>query len=164
MAKFDALNLNYIVRTQEFGLQKRDYFQRGKCYDGMDISTYCSEVWLKDAFSTALLKLLMQYEKLTPTISSLNLASAVMIPVVTEAEENGMIVVPEEALPNTTRIYIDQQTGVEESYKEIEKDGYLLQFDFADDEKNGGKAIFYRFMYCKNGDIRKIEGYQAYKA
>ena len=162
-ALFDERNVNYIARTQEFGLQRRDYFQQGKCYDGMDISTYCSEVWLKDAFSTALLKLLMQNEKMSPTITTLNLASAVMTPVVTEAEENGMIVVPESPLDDKTRIYIDQQTGVEGAYEEIEKDGYLLQFDFADDTKNGGKAIFYRFMYCKNGDIRKIEGLHAYR-
>lgn len=163
MKAYDEHMLNYVVRTQEFGLKRRDYFQRGKCLDGMDISTYCSEVWLKDAFATALLKLLMQYEKLTPTVSSLTLASAVMIPIIDEAGQNGMMVIPEEPLPDSTRIYIDQQTGVEESYKEIEKDGYLLQFDFVTDVKYGGKAIFYRFMYCKNGDIRKIEGYQAYQ-
>lgn len=161
--RYDSKNLNYVVRTQEFGLKRRDYFQKGKCLDGSDISTYCSEVWLKDAFSTALFRLLMQYERLTQTVSSLNLASAVMVPVIGEAEDNGMIVVPEGELDSAKRIYIDQVTGVDGAYKEIEKDGYLLQFDFSNDEKNGGKAIFYRFMYCKNGDIRSIEGLHAYQ-
>lgn len=158
---YDKANINYIGRTQEHGTI-RDFYQRGVCSDGSDLSVYCAEIWLQDNLTTALLNLLLQNEKVSPNIQSLGLASSVMIPCLQKALGNGMIQVPV-VLDDVTKIYIDQITGQEGSWEEILKDGFALSLNIVDDANHGGKAISYTLIYHKAGVIRYINGLHAFR-
>ena len=158
---YDAAFVNYIGRTQEHG-RTRDYFQRGVCLDGTSLSIYCAEVWLQDKFTTVLLNLLLQNEKLSPNLNSLETVSAVMTPQIQLAIANGMIQVPS-SLDDATKVYIDQLTGTEESWKEITKDGFALVLNIEDDELHGGKCFTYLLVYNKAGIIRHVNGLHAFR-
>lgn len=160
--RFDALNVNYVGRTQEHG-RTRDYFQTGICLDGSLLSVYCAEVWLQDRFSVTLLNLMLESEKLSPTTDSLVIVSSRMTVQIQAALANGMI----QSMPtlsNPTRVYVDQIAGVDNAWQEVEKDGYALVLDFADNlAVGGGKCITYKFIYCTMGVIRFISGTHAYR-
>lgn len=157
----DKANVNYIGRTQEHG-RFRDYFQRGVCLDGTSLSVYCAEVWLQDRFTTVLLDLLVRYEKIKPNIDGLELISAVMTPQIQKGLANGMIQVPA-SLDDATKVYIDQITGADGSWKEVLKDGFALVLNVEDDAAHGGKCFTYTLVYHKAGVIRKVDGLHAFR-
>lgn len=158
---YDKAFVNYIGRTQEHG-RYRDYFQRGVCLDGTSLSVYCAEVWLQDKFTTALLNLLLGNEKLNPNVNGLELVSVVMTPHIQEALSNGMIQVPA-SIDDSTKVYIDQITGVEGSWKEIQNDGFALVLNIEDNSSRGGKCFTYTLVYNKAGVIRHINGLHAFR-
>ena len=160
--RFDALNVNYVGRTQEHG-RTRDYFQTGVCLDGSLLSVYCAEVWLQDRFSVTLLNLMLENEKLSPTTDSLVIVSSRMTVQIQAALANGMIQ-STPTLANPTRVYVDQIAGADNAWQEVEKDGYALVLDFADNlAVGGGKCITYKFIYSKMGVRRFSSGTHAYR-
>jgi len=158
---YDKAFVNYIGRTQEHG-RYRDYFQKGVCLDGTALSVYCAEVWLQDKFTTVLLDLLVNSEKIKPNMEGLEIVSAVMTPQIQKGLANGMIQVPA-SLDDITKVYIDQITGSDGSWKEILKDGFALVLNIEDDSNNGGKCFTYTLVYHKAGVIRYVNGLHAFR-
>lgn len=158
---YDSLKINYLGATQQAG-KNISFYQRGVLQgDISDIGVYWNEMWLKDAFATEFMNLLIALKQLPANADGSNTARGVMSTVIEEAKMNGTI----QSGKNLTAVqkaYITSLTNDEDAWREVQSNGCWL--DVVVQEYQNAQSglteykIDYLLIYGKGDSIRKVEG------
>ena len=160
---YDASRINYYGVTQTAGKQIA-FYQRGNLLGSalapISMNVYANELWLKDAAGSELLNLLLSVTRLPANDSGrAQVVSLLRETVVNEALFNGTISVDKE-LNATQKIFIEQISGDENAWYQVQNAGYWLNALVVPFDNNGVAEfkIQYTLIYSKDDAIRKIEG------
>lgn len=165
-AQSDALDLarvNYYGQTQTAG-QKIAFYQRGKLMglptDPVDMNVYANEIWLKDFAGSQIMSLLLSVSRVPANDTGRGMVLNIIQPVIDQALFNGTISVGKILTP-VQKVFIEQQTGDENAWREVQDVGYILtcviEQDVMPDSSIEYKAV-YTLIYSKDDAIRKVEG------
>ncbi len=159
---YDALRINYVGQTQTAG-QKIMFYQRGflggGATDPVDMAVYAGEQWLKDDITVAMLRMMLNLPNIPATEIGRTTALSNIQPSIQKALVNGVIAVGK-ALDQIQKSYIDQLTGVANSWRQVESKGYWINATIQSYVENGVTQykVVYLLIYSKNDQIRKVEG------
>ena len=159
--KYDALKINYNGATQQAG-KIISFYQRGYLQGEniVDLGVYYNEMWLKDAFVTEFMNLLLAVNQLPANENGSSTARGVMIPVIEQAKLNGVISVGKD-LTSTQKAYIGQLTGDADAWREVEQNGCYLTVtveSYIDESKVQAYRFKYLLVYAKGDSIRMVTG------
>ena len=159
--RYDAKKINYLGATQQAG-KNIAFYQRGVLQgDISDIGVYWNEMWLKDAFATEFLNLLIALKQLPANADGSNTARGVMGAVIEEAKMNGTVQAGKN-LNTTQKAYITSLTNDEDAWREVQGNGCYLSVDVQEYQNaQSGLTeykIDYQFIYGKGDSIRKVTG------
>lgn len=159
--RYDAKKVNYLGATQQAG-KNIAFYQRGVLQgDISDIGVYWNEMWLKDAFATEFLNLLIALKQLPANADGSNTARGVMGAVIEEAKMNGTVQAGKN-LNATQKAYITSLTADEDAWREVQANGCYLTVDVQEYQNaQSGLTeykIDYQFIYGKGDSIRKVTG------
>lgn len=159
--KYDRLKVNYLGSTQQAG-KNISFYQRGVLQgDIADIGVYWNEMWLKDAFSTEFMNLLLAMNKLPANSDGSALAKGVMLPIITQAKNAGAILAGK-TLTSIQKAYITSLSGDEDAWREVENNGYWLTVSISEyvNSENGltEYKVDYTLIYAKGDSVKKIVG------
>ena len=160
---YDGLRINYYGVTQTAG-RNLAFYQRGyllgQSPNPININVYANEIWLKDAAGAELMNLLLVLSRLPANDSGrAQVVSLLRETVVEEALFNGVISVGK-TLNATQKIFIENITGEETAWYQVQDAGYWLNAEVQEFDNNGISEfkIVYVLVYSKDDVIRKIEG------
>lgn len=158
---YDRIKINYLGATQQAG-KNISFYQRGILQgDISDIGVYWNEMWLKDAFTTEFLNLLLALKMLPANDSGANTARGVMIPVIEDAKNNGVIQ-PGKSLTSIQKAYITSLTNDEDAWRSVEQNGWYLDVTVSSyvNANNGltEYRIDYQLIYGKGDSIKQVVG------
>lgn len=159
--RYDAKKINYLGATQQAG-KNIAFYQRGVLQgDISDIGVYWNEMWLKDAFATEFLNLLIALKQLPANADGSNTARGVMGAVIEEAKMNGTVQAGKN-LNTTQKAYITSLTSDEDAWREVQANGCYLSVS-VEEYQNAQSGlteykIDYQFIYGKGDSIRKVTG------
>lgn len=158
---YDSKKINYLGATQQAG-KNIAFYQRGVLQgDISDIGVYWNEMWLKDAFATEFMNLLIALKQLPANADGSNTARGVMSAVIEEAKMNGTIQAGKN-LTNVQKAYITSLTNNEDAWREVQSNGCWL--DVVVQEYQNAQSglteykIDYMLIYGKGDSIRKVTG------
>lgn len=159
--KYDAKKINYLGATQQAG-KNIAFYQRGVLQgDISDIGVYWNEMWLKDAFATEFMNLLIALKQLPANADGSNTARGVMGAVIEEAKMNGTIQAGKN-LNATQKAYITSLTDDEDAWREVQTNGCWLDVNVQEYQNaQSGLTeykIDYLLIYGKGDSIRKVTG------
>jgi hypothetical protein len=160
---YDGLRVNYYGVTQTAG-RNLAFYQRGyllgQSPNPININVYANEMWLKDAAGAELMNLLLAVSRLPANESGrAQVISLLRETVVEEALFNGVISVGK-ILNSTQKIFIENITGDDKAWYQVQDAGYWLNAEVQEFDNNGitEYKIVYVLVYSKDDAIRKIEG------
>lgn len=162
-ATYDALRVNYYGQTQTNG-KLISFFQRGFLTGGAtaptDIGTYANEMWFKSAVADAFFNLLLAVNSVPTNAAGRSMILATLQSVIGTALFNGTISVANEAFTNTQKLAINQISGNETAWRQVQTSGYWLNITFSSSVNNGVTEYQanYTLIYAKNNSIRKVVG------
>lgn len=159
----DDARINYYGQTATAG-QKIRFYQRGKLMglstDPVDMNVYANEIWLKDYAGSQLMALQLGVSRIPANDTGRAMILATLQPVIDQALFNGSISVGK-TLNSQQKIFIDQQTGNPDAWREVESVGYIvscvIDSDVMPDSSIEYKAV-YTLIYSKDDAIRLIDG------
>lgn len=159
--KYDQLRVNYLGATQQAG-KSLAFYQRGVLTgDISDIGVYWNEMWLKDAFTTEFMNLLLALKMLPANADGANTARGVMIPVIEDAKNNGVIQAGKE-LSSVQKAYITSLTNNVDAWRSVEQNGWYLDVEVESyTNSNSGLTeykINYQLIYGKGDAIKQVVG------
>lgn len=159
--KYDAKKINYLGATQQAG-KNIAFYQRGVLQgDISDIGVYWNEMWLKDAFATEFMNLLIALKQLPANADGSNTARGVMGTVIEEAKMNGTIQAGK-TLNATQKAYITSLTADEDAWREVQVNGCWLDVKVQEYQNSQSGLteykIDYTLIYGKGDSIRKVTG------
>ena len=159
--RYDAKKINYLGATQQAG-KNIAFYQRGVLQgDISDIGVYWNEMWLKDAFATEFMNLLIALKQLPANADGSNTARGVMGAVIEEAKMNGTIQAGK-TLNATQKAYITSLTSDEDAWREVQVNGCYLDVKVQEYQNpQSGLTeykIDYLLIYGKGDSIRKVTG------
>lgn len=160
---YDALRVNYYGQTQTAG-QNISFYQRGYmnglATDPTDMGTFANEMWLKDAFSSALLSLLLSMPQVAANKIGRSQILGTLQSVISQALYNGVISVGK-TLNNTQKEFIASITGDDKAWYKIQSVGYWVACVIQDYVTTSGtteyKAV-YTLLYSKDDTVRSVVG------
>ncbi len=160
---YDALRVNYYGQTQTAG-QNISFYQRGYmnglATDPTDMGVFANEMWLKDAFSSALLSLLLSMPQVAANKIGRSQILGTLQSVISQALYNGVVSVGK-ALNNTQKEFITSITGDDKAWYKIQSVGYWVDCVIQDYVTVSGtteyKAV-YTLLYSKDGTVRSVVG------
>lgn len=160
---YDALRVNYYGQTATAG-QKIAFYQRGKLMglptDPVDMNVYANEQWLKDRAGADLMALQLGISRIPANDSGRAMILGTLQSVIDAALFNGTISVGK-TLNSQQKIFIEQQTGNENAWREVESIGYIVSCVIESDTQPDGSVEYkavYTLIYSKDDAIRLIEG------
>ncbi len=160
---YDGLRVNYYGVTQTAGRNLAFYqrgFLLGQAPNPININVYANEIWLKDTAGAELMNLLLSVSRLPANESGrAQVLSVLRETAIEEALNNGVISVGK-TLNATQKIFIENQTGDETAWYQVQDSGYWLNATVEEFTNNGTPEfkIVYVLIYSKDDAIRKIEG------
>ncbi|CUU68064.1 Protein of uncharacterised function (DUF3383) [Campylobacter hyointestinalis subsp. hyointestinalis] len=160
--QMDALRVNYYGQTQTAG-QNISFYQRGNLMGGATdataMNTYVNEIWLKDAMGASIMSVLLSLAKVSANSKGRAQILTTCQIVINEALNNGVISVGK-TFNNTQKLYIEQITGDDLAYIEIQNKGYWLDAVIAEQVVNGVTeySVNYTLLYGKDDTVRKVNG------
>lgn len=159
----DAARINYYGVTQQAG-QYLAFYQRGNLCGGstdpIDMGVYSNEAWLKDKIGASIMSLFL-------ALGYIPANDAGRAKIITQIQQDGV----QPALFNgtisvgkpfntTQKQYIDNITGVENSWRDVQGKGYWLDCEIVatvvDDVTEFSAE--YTLIYSKNDSIRRVVG------
>ena len=160
---YDALRVNYYGQTQTAG-QNISFYQRGYmnglATDPTDMGVFANEMWLKDAFSSALLSLLLSMPQVAANKIGRSQILGTLQSVISQALYNGVVSVGK-ALNNTQKEFITSITGDDKAWYKIQSVGYWVDCVIQDYVTVSGtteyKAV-YTLLYSKDDTVRSVVG------
>lgn len=159
----DAARINYYGQTATAG-QKITFYQRGKLMglptDPVDMNVYANEMWLKDAAGAAIMALQLGVSRIPANDSGRAMILNTLQPIIDKALFNGSISVGK-TLTSQQKIFIEQQTGSDVAWREVESIGYIVSCvidqDVMPDSSIEYKAV-YTLIYSKDDAVRLVNG------
>ena len=154
----DNLCINYNGQTQKSG-KTIAFYQNGYNADGTDTAVYDNEAWLKDAITTDMLNAFLGLDFISADSDGIAILTGILQNNCDEALNNHVISQGKE-LTTSQKAYINSLTGDENSYLDVQNNGYLFNVEITT-ETSGGAAVYvgsYTLIYLKNDTIRKVEG------
>lgn len=157
---YDAARVNYYGATQNVGKQLA-FYQRGVLQGSVsDMGVYANEMWMKDSFLTSFFNLLLAVNKIPANTDGEAMVTGVMQETIAQALSNGTIL-PSKTFTAAQKVYIDQLTGIKDSWIDVFNNGYKLVVKVSNLVGDNGALeykIDYTLIYSKGDSIRKIEG------
>jgi len=159
----DGIRVNYQGVTMTAG-QQIAFYQRGVLMGGStsatDMNTYANEMWLKDAFLTNILSLLLAMKVSANEIGRgqllLNMQSTIDV-----ALTNGTISVGK-PLSVTQQAYITQVTGSDKAWHQVQVAGYWINATLSSTVNAQSSLTEWQFnytlVYSKDDVIRRVVG------
>lgn len=161
--ELDAQRINYYGVTQTAG-QLIAFYQRGVLGGGatspVDQNTYANEIWFKDAARANILSLLLSVGRVPANDTGRGQIIAILQDVIDRALTNGVISV-DKPLTSVQKLYIEQQTGDELAWYQIQNTGYWLSAEvqsYVTTDSRTEYKIVYLLLYSKDDAVRKVEG------
>lgn len=161
--ELDLLRINYYGVTQTAG-QFIAFYQRGVMGGGqnspVDQNTYANEMWLKDAARAVILSLLLSVGRVPANAEGRGQIIAILQDAIDRALFNGVISV-EKPLTITQKLYIEQITGDDLAWYQVQNTGYWLNADVRPYTTQDGRTeyeVVYVLVYSKDDAVRKVEG------
>jgi len=151
----DPLRINYMGQTQKAG-KLVSFYQDGFDMAGTQLNVVYGEIYLKDVITTACLNLLLGVGNVPASERGDAMFRSVVIPELEAAKANGIISTAK-PLNNTQKAYIDEQTGEEDSWRELQNNGYILISGVEIFDTNRYKWN-YILLYSKGDAIIKVTG------
>lgn len=159
----DGQRINYYGQTATAG-QKISFYQRGKLMglatDAADMNVYANEIWLKDAAGAVLMTLQLSISRIPANDQGRAMIAGQLQSVIDQALLNGTISVGK-TLNNTQKIFIQQQTGSDTAWRDVESVGYILDVQIEQDVQPDSSIEYtavYSLIYSKDDAIRTIKG------
>ena len=160
---YDGLRVNYYGQTATAG-QKLSFYQRGKLMglptDPVDMNVYANEMWLKDFAGAQIMSLQLGVSRIPANDTGRSMILNILQPVIDRALFNGTISVGKLLTP-VQKVFVSQQTGDDEAWREVENIGYVLSCVIEPfvlpDSSTEYKAV-YQLIYAKDDAIRLVEG------
>lgn len=160
---YDALRINYYGQTATAG-QKIAFYQRGKLMGGstdpVDMNVYANEQWLKDRAGADLMALQLGVSRVPANDTGRAMILATLQAVIDQALFNGTISVGK-TLNSQQKIFIQQQTGDDNAWREVESVGYIVSCVIEPEVQTDGSIEYvavYTLIYSKDDAIRRIDG------
>lgn len=154
----DNARVNYYGQTQTSG-NKLSFYQKGRLTglstDAIDMNVYVNEIWLKDLALSRLMSQFMALEVVPANRTGAGYVTSVIQSVVDEAKNNGVII-PGKTLNITQKMFIQEQTGDELAYLQVQNDGAWLDANVVQDGDD--YVVEYLLIYSKGDAIRKVVG------
>lgn len=159
---YDGLLINYYGQTQQAG-STISFYQKGIMF-GLPVSprdqnVYANEIWLKDAFTSTLMTLLLALSQLPANSQGRSQILAALQGVINQALNNGTISIGK-TLTSAQKAYITNATNDPLAWQQIFNSGYWVDVQivpYVESEVTKYKAV-YTLLYSKDDVIRKIEG------
>lgn len=159
----DALRVNYYGQTATAG-QQISFYQRGKLMglptDPVDMNVYANEIWLKDYAGAQIMALQLSVSRVPANDTGRAMILAQLQTPIDAALFNGVISVGK-TLTSTQKIYIEQQTGDDLAWREVENVGYILTCTINQVVQPDSSIEYeanYTLIYSKDDTIRKVNG------
>jgi len=156
----DVLKINYLGVTQQAGTLIK-FFQEGytQGVNIQDVAVYVNEAWLKDAFTTEFINLLVALDRIPANQDGSNICRASLQGIIELAKFNGVIM-GDSTLTQTQKSYIEQLTGDADAWRQVENVGYYLSVSVQQEVVSGVTKykFVYQLVYRKGDSIRKVEG------
>lgn len=160
---YDAIRVNYYGATQQAG-QELAFYQRGVLMglpvSPSDSNVYANEQWLKDAAAVQILSLFVALTKLPANAQGRTLLLTALQAIIDQALFNGVISVGKQ-LTTTQILFINEITGDEDAWRQIQTIGYWVNVVFTSIIGLGGNTEFvanYTLVYSKDDLVRKVNG------
>lgn len=159
---YNALGINYYGQTQQAG-QLISFYQNGVMFglptDPLDQNTYGNEIWLKGAFTSEILALLIALTQLPANKSGVARLTAILQSIINQAVTNGTISIGKTLTP-IQQAYITNATNQPNAWQQVQNIGYWLNVSIQSYVVNGVtkfKAV-YLLIYSKDDVIRLVQG------
>lgn len=159
----DANRANYIGITQTAG-QQLAFFQRGVLMggpqDAVDMNIYANEMWMKSAITAKLFEMFLNLGSVPANADGEATILAMIQVVIDNAKINGVISVGK-ALTEIQKQYINQLSGDETAWRQVETIGYWITIDFEPEVTSDGRTEYYAtytLIYSKDDAIRRVSG------
>ena len=157
-----ALGVNFYGQTQSAG-DHLAFYQWGVMSGGSnDIKAqgpFMNEIWLKDAFTVAMMNVFIANENLTANTAGVQLIENSITPITSEAKFNGVIQIDKD-LTDLQKGSITQMTGDPLAWGVVQSDGFWLEVKVVP-ETDGDITTYvgeYLLVYSKGDSISKIDG------
>ena len=161
--ELDGMRVNYYGVTQTAG-QLIAFYQRGVMGGGstapVDQNVYANEVWLKDVARANILSLLLSVGRVPANVDGRGQIIAILQDAIDQALFNGVISV-DKPLTQVQKLYIEQITGDELSWYQVQNTGYWLDAvvqSYVTTDSRTEYKIVYTLIYSKDDAVRKVEG------
>lgn len=154
----DNLCINYNGQTQKSG-KTISFYQNGFNADATDSAIFDNEAWLKDAIKTDMLNAFLALDFIPADNDGLAILTGILENNCDEALNNHVFS-KGKILTNTQKAYITQLTGNENTWLDVQNNGYYFMVDITT-ETSGEATLYvgeYLLIYLKNDVIRKVEG------
>lgn len=154
----DNLCINYNGQTQKSG-KTIAFYQNGFNADGTDSAIFDNEAWLKDAITTDMLNAFLGLDFISADNDGVAVLTGILQNNCSEALNNHVFS-GGKVLTNSQKAYITQLTGDENTWLDVQNNGYLFNVEIGT-ETSGSATVYigeYMLIYLKNDVIRKVEG------
>ena len=149
-------NINFYGRTMQAGAEL-SFYQHGVLQGSItDMGVYANEVWLKDAMRVALMNYQLSVGRWPANAAGIAAGRGLLVNVVNRALNNGTVSAGK-ALDDNQKAYLVAATGTEDSWKQLQNDGYYLVT--GTQHVSGGDKFIYELYYGKGDSIKSVEGY-----
>lgn len=159
----DSLRTNYYGQTQTAG-QNLAFYQRGivcgTSSTPSQMGVFANEMWFKSAATANLMSLLLSLEIIPATDEGRAIVLASLQDVINDALFNGTIATGK-ALTITQRLYINQITGDERAWQQVQSIGYWVDAVVTETTGSNGVTEYqvdYTLVYSKADAVNKITG------
>lgn len=154
----DNLCINYNGQTQKSG-KTISFYQNGFNADATDTAIFDNEAWLKDAIKTDMLNAFLGLDFIPADDDGRAILTGVLENNCDEALNNHVFS-KGKILTNTQKAYITQLSGDENTWLDVQNNGYWSDADITT-ETSGEATIYvgeYTLVYLKNDVVRKVKG------
>ena len=159
----DDARINYYGQTATAG-QKLSFYQRGKLMglptDPVDMNVYANEQWLKDKAGADLMALQLGVSRIPANTEGVQMILGTLQAVIDQALFNGTISIGK-TLNSQQKIFIEQQTGNADAWREVENVGYIVTCVVTPVVQPDSSIEYqadYTLIYSKDDAIRKVNG------
>lgn len=158
----DNIGVNYYANTQQAG-QVVNLYQRGVMNGSGNTpkaqNTYCNEIWLKSAMTSALMNLLLAINKISANALGQSQVLAICQSVISQALNNGTISVGR-TLTAQQILYITNATNDPVAWQKVQNVGYWITTYISTVLIDGitNYAINYTLIYAQDDVVNEING------
>jgi len=153
----DDNKVNYYGATQTAG-KLISFFQKGKCLGNFaDMTIAFNAIWLKNAVIVDTLNLFLLRDSVPANIEGATLVEQNLNGVFAQGLSNGVILAGK-TLTKSEKAFVEAQTGEENAWQQIEKEGYWFKGSIETDDDTGEKFFSYLLIYGAADQIRKVQG------